>query len=113
MQFNRSDEVKFGQAIFKGDDDKTKRRVIFQYNKQSIMSLKYQETKKEQMIIFDHLSPTSPLYEGMRDWYVPDLSFDAYLLENGKWVYLLDVVARTGKKFKNKYNDPKDSDTPR
>lgn len=111
MQFNRTDKVKFGQAIFRAEDDKNKRRVIFQYNKQSVMSLKYQKTKKLEMIIFDHLSPTSPNLEGMKDWYVPDLSFDAYVLQNGKWQYVPDVDARTGKKFKTKYNAPK-NDTP-
>ena len=109
MQFNRTDQIKFGQAIFKSEDDKTKRRVIFEYTKQSVMSLKYQQTKKQEMIIFDHLSPTSPNLEGMKSWYVPDLSFDAYVLENGKWVFVPDVDARTGKKFKTKYNDPKDN----
>ena len=108
MQFNRTDQIKFGQAIFKSEDDKTKRRVIFEYTKQSVMSVKYQQTKKQEMIIFDHLSPTSPNLEGMKSWYVPDLSFDAYVLESGKWVFVPDVDARTGKKFKTKYNDPKD-----
>lgn len=108
MQFHKTDKVKFGHAIFKEEDGKTKRRVVFQYNKQSVMSLKYQNTKKTEMIIFDHLSPTSPNLEGMKDWYVPDLSFDAYVLENGKWVFTPDVDARTGKKFKTKYNEPKD-----
>ncbi len=112
MQFNRTDKVKFGQAIFRSEDDKNKRRVIFQYNKQSVMSLKYQETKKTNMIIFDHLSPTSPNLEGMKDWYVPDLSFDAYVLQNGKWIYVPDVDARTGKKFKTKYNAPDTGNTP-
>lgn len=108
MKFYRSDRVKFGEAMFKSEEEKTKRRVIFQYNKQSVMSVKYQETKKEQMIIFDHLSPTSPNLEGMKDWYVTDLSFDAFVLNNGKWVYVKDVDARTGKKFKSKYNAPED-----
>lgn len=113
MQFNRTDKVKFGQAIFRAEDDKSKRRVIFQYNKQSVMSLKYQETKKTNMIIFDHLSPTSPNLEGMKDWYVPDLSFDAYVLQNGKWQYVPDVDARTGKKFKTKYNAPDTEKVPK
>lgn len=112
MQFHRTDKVKFGQAIFRSEDDKNKRRVIFQYNKQSVMSLKHQETKKTNMIIFDHLSPTSPNLEGMKDWYVPDLSFDAYVLENGRWNYVPDVDARTGKKFKTKYNAPDNEDKP-
>lgn len=106
MRFYKQDQLKFGEAMFKEDEEKTKRRVIFKYNEQAVMSLKYRETKKEQMLIFDHLSPTSPNLEGMKEWYVPDLSFDAYVFENGKWVYTKDVDARTGKKFKTKYNAP-------
>ena len=78
----KKDAVKFGHPIFSSDDFRTKRRVIFQYNKNSYMSLKYQKIKKQQLIIFDHLSPKSPNLEGMKDWYVTDLSFDAFLLEN-------------------------------
>jgi hypothetical protein len=106
MKFHKKDRLKFGEAMFKSDEEKTKRRVIFEYNEQSVMSLRYQSTKKVCMLIFDHLSPTAPNLEGMHEWYVTDLSFDAYVLENGKWVYVKDVDARTGKKFKSKYNAP-------
>lgn len=106
MKFHKKDKLKFGEAMFKSDEEKTKRRVIFEYNEQSVMSLRYQQIKKEEMLIFDHLSPTAPNLEGMHEWYVTDLSFDAYSLKNGKWVYIKDVDARTGKKFKSKYNAP-------
>lgn len=106
MKFHKKDAVKFGEAMFKSDDEKTKRRVIFEYTEDAVMSLKYSKTKKEEMIIFDHLSPISPAID-LPSWYAPDLSFDAYVLQGGKWVYVKDVDARTGKKFKSKYNNPK------
>ncbi len=107
MEFQKKDNVKFGLPIFKSEESKTKRRVIFQYNKNSYMSLKYAKDRKKELIIFDHLSPKSPQLEGMKDWYVTDLSFDAFKLENGKWKYLKDIDANTLKPYKDRpYNSP-------
>lgn len=107
MAFQGSDGVKFGFPVFKVDDDKSKRRIIFQYKKQSSMSLKHEFKKKKDILIFDHLSPTSPQLEGMYDFYVPDGSFDGFIWENGKWNYQKDVDARTGKSKTDKlYNKP-------
>lgn len=108
MAFQGTDHVKFGFPMFKYEDQKVKRRVIFQYNKKSYMSVKHKTMKKDEYIIFDHLSPSNPQMEGMYDWYVTDLSFDAFVLTNGKWVYVKDFDARTGKSRNDKlYNDPK------
>jgi hypothetical protein len=106
MKFSGNSKLKFGDPLFKFDDGKIKRRVIFQYKKDTYMSIKYQKIKKVDHIIFDHLSPTSPELEGIKDWYVTDLSFDALIWEKGKWNYIKDIDARTGKKFKTKYNNP-------
>jgi len=108
MKFSGNTRVKFGDPIFKMEDERVKRRVIFQYKKDTYMSLKHEKIKKEDYIIFDHLSPTSPELEGIRDWYVTDLSFDAFVWQKGKWVYIKDIDARIQKKFKTKYNDPLD-----
>ena len=96
MSFQGQDKIKFGLPIFKQDED-TKRRVVFQYNKKASISVKYQLIKKKEYIIFDHLSPMSGQLAGIPDYLVPDLSFDAFVLENGKWRYLKDFDARTGK----------------
>lgn len=106
MEFQKKDAVKFGHPIFSSDDFRTKRRVIFQYNKNSYMSLKYRKIKKQQLIIFDHLSPKSPNLEGMKDWYVTDLSFDAFLLENKKWIYVKDFDAQQTSVSKRPFNNP-------
>lgn len=108
MKFYKKDQLKFGEAMFKEDGEKTRRRVIFTYTEDAVMSVKYQKTKKEEMIIFDHLSSIVP--GGDIDiWQGPDGSYDGFLLENGKWVNLKDVDARTQKKFKSKYNNPNGS----
>ena len=71
MQFYRRDKVKFGQPIFRSDEDKNKRRVIFEYSKESIMSLKNKEDKKKNLLIFDHLAPMNPAVD-LKSTYVPD-----------------------------------------
>jgi len=72
------------------------------------MSLKFHEKKKKNLIIFDHLSPTSPQLEGMYDFYVPDGSYDGFTWEKGKWIYIKDIDARSGKTRNDKlFNDPK------
>jgi len=107
MSFQNNGNIKFGLPCFSYPNGKTKRRVIFQYNKQSYMSLKYFKEKKEDLIIFDHLIPKSPQLEGMYDWYVTDLSFDAFRLENEKWVFIGQVNKNSKKDSKNRpYNTP-------
>ena len=46
------------------------------------------------MIVFDHLSPRSDSQKGQFQYYGPDMSFDAFVFEKGKWTYKKDVDAR-------------------
>lgn len=107
MSFQGLKKVKFGFPIFKIEDDVSKRRIIFQYSNQSTMSLKYSLIDKKHVLIFDHLSPQAPHLHEFKEWYVPDGSFDSFVWTNGKWLYEKDVDAKSGKKFKTKYNTPK------
>ena len=95
MAFQGKDKIKFGFPIFKSDED-TKRRVVFQYSKKATISVKYKLIKKKHYIIFDHLSPMSGQLAGIPDYLVPDLSFDAFVLESGKWKYLKDFDEEQG-----------------
>ncbi len=81
--------VKFGDLVFKNKRE-LNRRVCFEYSKKSMMSLKYEANFER--IIFDHLSPESPSMNGFYEYYVPDMSHDAYLYEDGKWVLHEDVI---------------------
>jgi hypothetical protein len=113
MSFQGKDKIKFGLPIFKQEED-TKRRVIFQYSKKATISVKYKLIKKKKYIIFDHLSPLSGQLAGIPDYLVPDLSFDAFVLENGKWKYLKDFDARTGKSRNDKsFIQPKETAPPK
>ncbi len=81
--------VKLGSPIFK-QGKTTLKRVFFEHSKKTGMSLRYEEDRKR--IIFDHLSPESPSMKNFRAFYVPDLSYDAFIFEKGKWILKEDVI---------------------
>jgi len=106
LSFVKKNKLQFGTPIFEYPDGKVKRRVIFQYNKKSYMSLKHILIKKENYLVFDHLSPTSPHLKDFPDWYVTDLSFDAFKWENNKWQYIKDFDAKSKKLSRKPFNNP-------
>ena len=81
--------VKFGLPIFK--TGKTiHRRMFYEHAEKVTMNLNYEEERKR--IMMDHLSPESPTMKGYYSFYVPDLSYDAFKLEKGKWILHEDVI---------------------
>lgn len=117
--------VKLGSPIFKNGKE-TVKRVFFEYAKKTTMFLNYEEQYNR--IMFDHLAPETAALTGMYSTYVPDLSYDAYVLKDGKWILNEDVVgvnksdAETivisfpdengeikEKKIKNKWEEPSKS----
>lgn len=82
--------VKLGAPLFKSSGE-TKRRVYMEHSEKTVMSLRWDEEHKR--IIFDHLSPEAPTMEGFYEFYVPDMSYDAYVFEGTKWVLKEDVIA--------------------
>lgn len=47
------------------------------------------------MILFDRLVPLSTSLEGQKQFYVPETNiFDAFIFENGRWVFMEDIDAR-------------------
>ena len=121
--------VKLGSPIFKTKTE-TLKRVYFEHSKNATMSLRYEE--KYDRIIFDHLSPESPSLEGFYMYYVPDMSYDAFVFKNNKWNLVEDVVGINKKKedkitvsvfdessggtkeikIKNKWENPSDENAP-
>ena len=96
-------QIKFGAPIFKLGKSLTK-RVIFEYSSDAVMSLKYDGFKK--YIIYDHLSPIREDLEGIRQYYVPDMSFDALKYSKDKWEYVPDYDARNKENILMPYTDP-------
>lgn len=91
--------VRLGSPIFRYKD-KTYKRMFFEHSKKSVMSLTYNEEREK--IIFDHLSPESPTMEGFREFYVPDMSYDAFKMDGNKWVLEEDIIAINKKSNESK-----------
>lgn len=91
LSFSGNWEPQFGESVFIAEKNK-KKRIVFSYSAQSAMSLKYYERQKQ--IIFDHLSPSMPNLKDQYQYYGPDFTYDAFILENGKWNYKANIDAR-------------------
>ena len=88
LYFNGT-QPKLGSPIFKMKD-KTVKRIFFEHSEKAVMSLRYEESYNR--IIYDHLSPEAPGLEGFYSFYVPDMSYDALYMNNGKWNLKEDVI---------------------
>ena len=92
IRFNRYNNIKFGAPIFKDDKQKSKKRVIIEYNDQSPVSVQF--NKKSKQIIFNNLVPQKKELVGIKAYYVPDGSFNAYEYKKAKWWLIKDIDAR-------------------
>jgi hypothetical protein len=81
--------LKLGAPMFRNGDE-TKRRIYMEHSEKATMSLRWDEDHNR--IIFDHLSPETPTMEGFHEYYVPDLSYDAYVYKGTKWQLVEDVI---------------------
>ncbi len=91
IAFDEFNDVTFGLPVF--TDGKTKKhRVIFEFNAQAVMLLRYE--KKKKMIVFDHLSPSSPSLKGQYQHYGPDFTYDGYQFKKGLWHYKSNLDMR-------------------
>ena len=106
LYFSDKGFPKFGASVFSNEQGKIKKRIIFEFQSELFMSLKYDASKES--IMFDHLSPSNPSLEGQYSFYGPDFSYDMLQFKKGKWIYLKDVLPRNGKDKSDKYfNSPK------
>lgn len=122
--------VKLGSSIFKVGNE-TFKRVFYEHSKKAAMYLNYEPQRER--IMMDHLSPESPSMKNFREFYVPDLSYDAFVYQRTKWVLQEDVIGvnkheeetkqivytkdpKTGKvvetKIKSKWENPSDPGAP-
>lgn len=123
-------KVKFGAPIF-FQNKKTQKRVLFEHSKKSYMALKFEAERDR--IIFDHLTPETPMMVDFREFYIPDMSYDSFNWEEDKWVLNEDIIATnngegkkapiqvydmnkdgtiTSKDKKNTWIDPTDKNAP-
>jgi len=96
LYFEGRDQIKLGAPIFK-KDNKMKKRVVFQYNAETRMSITYHS--KQDWIVFDHLSASTGLYSGFPEMSGSDLSFDAFEWQKRYWMFIekVDVNAPRNK----------------
>ena len=90
----------FGYPIFDVAQGRAK-RVIFEHSNKATMSLRYD--KERNKIIFDHLTPESPGLKEFREYYVPDMSYDAYDWNGTQWILIEDIIANN-KEVSNNVN---------
>ena len=67
-------------------------RIVLEYNSDGKVTLDYDSSVEK--IIFDHLSPIEPSYTGIRAYYGPDFTYDAYDLKKGMWRFEENIDAR-------------------
>ncbi|MBP6230099.1 MAG: hypothetical protein KA397_00385 [Paludibacteraceae bacterium] len=86
--------ITFGKPIFK-KEKKTQQRIVFEYKSTVNIGLEY-DTKRNRFV-FDHLSPSDPIYKDAYHYYGPDFSYDSYQWVKTKWVYQPDIDVRNKK----------------
>ncbi len=91
LHFDENGNPVFGKKIFSKDKMKHS-RMIFKYSPLATMMLKFDSTRTR--IIFDHLSPSSPQFEGQYRYYGPDFSYDALEIKDGNLVLVEDIDLR-------------------
>ncbi len=111
LHFKADQTPMFGAMIFKKYSSKVS-RVILEYAKNSVLSLKYErqayelntgkkdpktrkpiyETVWDNLIIFDVLAPLEDGLDGIPAYLVPESSLNqGFVADNGKWLYLPKV----------------------
>jgi hypothetical protein len=103
--FDGKGNAKLGAPIFQHKRDLLSRR-IFELGAQNRMQLFFNEVVDR--IQFDHLSPPNSTLEGIYEYYGPDLTFDAYYWNNGKWTLSEDVDPDERLQKRRKYFESKD-----
>jgi hypothetical protein len=90
LSFAGEDSVVLGKKCFEKEGRKTFREV-FGYSSTATMTLRF---TSDTTIVFDHLVPFSAALNDKRQYYGPDYSYDAFILENGVWKFSLNVDVR-------------------
>ncbi|MDX1447291.1 hypothetical protein [Lishizhenia sp.] len=83
-------KLNLGYPLFETEEGLEK-RVFMEHSKKATMTLRYDERRRK--IVFDHLSPESPTMKDFREYYVPDMSYDAYKFVDEVWVLETDIIA--------------------
>jgi hypothetical protein len=102
--------LRLGYPIFQDerDNETLHRRVFIEYSEKASISVNYQASINK--IIFDHLMPETPNLKGMYEYYLPDMSYDAYFWKDDFWNYQADIIVGNNKeKSRREYYVDKDT----
>lgn len=80
----------FGKQVFRSDSTAQHTRLIYRFSRQASMYLEYD--RDENRIVLDHLAPLDEQHEGQYENYGPDMTHDAWKLQNGMLVLVEDIV---------------------
>jgi len=78
----RDDKPVFGKPVFRYKKQ-LQYRILFEYSARVQMTLTW--NPRLDMIVFDHLAPSLPAYQGNFRYYGPDFSYDGLKFEKGNW----------------------------
>jgi len=81
LTFTEDGGIIFGKDCFIKEGEKRFRELL-KYSSDGVAILRFNNRKS---IIFDHLVPVSQFRQNSPDYYVPEFSFDAYILKKGMW----------------------------
>lgn len=81
LTFTEDGGIIFGKDCFIREGEKRFRELL-KYSSDGVAILRFNNRKS---IIFDHLVPVSQVRRNSPDYYVPEFSFDAYVLKKGMW----------------------------
>lgn len=110
MTFARDGQPVFGEEAAFQVKKLTKRRIIFEFKAELVMTLKYEEKPKR--IVCDVLAPEIPGAEGMFQFYVNTGAYDTYEWKKGKWLYKPDQDVRNDKDKRDGDYHPPDGMQP-
>tara|TARA_B110000037_G_scaffold188405_1_gene219830 strand:- start:21921 stop:23033 length:1113 start_codon:yes stop_codon:yes gene_type:complete len=105
-------KLRMGYPIFQESETSSRlvRRVFFEHSEKAKISVNM--NTQLDAIVFDHLIPESKGLEGMFEFYVPDMTYDAYRWEGDIWKYNVDLIATNDySKKRREYNPLFESDT--
>jgi hypothetical protein len=106
----QNDKPVFGLPVFTGNN-KTRKRVVFEYARQASMLLKY--VPSQHLIVFDNLASPDKKSKDKPETYGPDLTYNGYRLKDGKWEYVDNIDMRNVPNEQDEnYIDPKPPTRP-
>lgn len=105
LQITRG-KVRLGAPVFDNVPQRKPKRYILEYSEEVSASLKFYE--KDKRIVFDHLSPRAAGLEGNHAFYGPDLTFDAFVIQKGKLLFLSNIdITLDKEQSRRPYIDPR------